>query len=320
MLAESDVTRLLISRWSGRIDEMKGHRIHALAGLAVAAAVFVLASTGVAGGAADGSAGIGALFNVGMGARALGMGGAFVAVADDGCAIYYNPAGLAFIDGNHVTSLYSDLFGAGAYVGLGYARPNLGASVVGLMSSVEGSDEFGNPTEVFSYREGAVAAGGAYAFGSVAVGGAAKLYAQGTDGNPGYGFTGDFGVMVNVPGALRFKAGAVVRNAVGSVGFHSGHEDPFQRSFAVGVSARPADGFVVAADFDITGSTGKVGAEYWLVPSVAVRAGANVNAEGEFGFAAGAGFEVGGFTIDYAYQFNPGYLPDTHWLSLGFSF
>jgi len=145
---------------------MKGHRIHALAGLAVAAAVFVLASTGVAGGAADGSAGIGALFNVGMGARALGMGGAFVAVADDGCAIYYNPAGLAFIDGNHVTSLYSDLFGAGAYVGLGYARPNLGASVVGLMSSVEGSDEFGNPTEVFSYREGAVAAGGAYAWQS----------------------------------------------------------------------------------------------------------------------------------------------------------
>ncbi|MGH9162460.1 MAG: hypothetical protein ACRD2X_21040, partial [Vicinamibacteraceae bacterium] len=31
-----------------------------------------------------------------VGARALGMGGAFVAVADDATATYWNPAGLAF--------------------------------------------------------------------------------------------------------------------------------------------------------------------------------------------------------------------------------
>ena len=31
---------------------------------------------------------------IGVGARAIGMGGAFVAVADDATAIYWNPAGI----------------------------------------------------------------------------------------------------------------------------------------------------------------------------------------------------------------------------------
>src|SRR5258708_3578060 len=34
-----------------------------------------------------------------IGTRATGMGGAFIAVASDGSALYYNPAGIAFQDG-----------------------------------------------------------------------------------------------------------------------------------------------------------------------------------------------------------------------------
>ncbi len=41
----------------------------------------------------------GGLSTSGQGSRALGMGGAFTAVADDGSAIYYNPAGMGQIDG-----------------------------------------------------------------------------------------------------------------------------------------------------------------------------------------------------------------------------
>ncbi|MBI2820936.1 MAG: hypothetical protein HYX74_01805, partial [Acidobacteria bacterium] len=34
-----------------------------------------------------------------LGARAMGMGGAFVSIADDGSALFYNPAGIAFQKG-----------------------------------------------------------------------------------------------------------------------------------------------------------------------------------------------------------------------------
>src|SRR5438270_8335202 len=37
-----------------------------------------------------------------MGARAAGMGNAFIAMADDGSALFYNPAGIAFQPGAHM--------------------------------------------------------------------------------------------------------------------------------------------------------------------------------------------------------------------------
>jgi hypothetical protein len=44
------------------------------------------------------------------GARATGMGGAFTAVADDATAVFWNPAGLAFMDGFKLTGMGSRIF------------------------------------------------------------------------------------------------------------------------------------------------------------------------------------------------------------------
>ena len=38
---------------------------------------------------------VASIFELGMGVRALAMGGAFIGLADDGNALFYNPAGLA---------------------------------------------------------------------------------------------------------------------------------------------------------------------------------------------------------------------------------
>lgn len=49
----------------------------------------------------DGSAGVNpaSFLNIGVGARAIGMGGAFTGVADDATASYWNPAGLGRLEG-----------------------------------------------------------------------------------------------------------------------------------------------------------------------------------------------------------------------------
>ena len=59
---------------------------------------------------AQGEGGFAAPFlRMGLGARAISMGGAFTAVADDGFASYYNPAGLPYLTKRHFTSTYSFL-------------------------------------------------------------------------------------------------------------------------------------------------------------------------------------------------------------------
>jgi hypothetical protein len=47
----------------------------------------------------------------GFGARALGMGGAFVSIADDASAVYWNPAGLSYLDHSQVLFMHSERFG-----------------------------------------------------------------------------------------------------------------------------------------------------------------------------------------------------------------
>ncbi len=48
---------------------------------------------------------------IGVGARALGMGEAYVAVADDPSAAYWNPAGLVFVQNREVQAMHAEQFG-----------------------------------------------------------------------------------------------------------------------------------------------------------------------------------------------------------------
>ncbi|NOQ23091.1 MAG: hypothetical protein GQ565_10655 [Candidatus Aegiribacteria sp.] len=60
---------------------------------------------------------------VGAGARGLGMGGAFCAIADDASAGYWNPSGLHLIDGQEAQLMHSERFGGIVrYDYLGYGR------------------------------------------------------------------------------------------------------------------------------------------------------------------------------------------------------
>ena len=47
---------------------------------------------------------------IGSGARALGMGGAFASLADDGSAIYWNSGGLSQIRDSEVSAMHAFLY------------------------------------------------------------------------------------------------------------------------------------------------------------------------------------------------------------------
>ena len=63
--------------------------------------------------AADEGAHAAEFLSHGVGARALGMGSAFVAIADDATATYWNPAGLTKVKKHSFSAMYSDTFSTG---------------------------------------------------------------------------------------------------------------------------------------------------------------------------------------------------------------
>jgi len=54
----------------------------------------------------------GEFLSLGVGGKALGMGGAFVALADDGSAGYWNPAGLFQLKGKQLMLMHAETFGS----------------------------------------------------------------------------------------------------------------------------------------------------------------------------------------------------------------
>ena len=74
---------------------------------------------------------------IGVGARALGMGSAYVTLADDGTAFYWNPAGLSYIQGTCFSAMYGPQFGSisdplGNYHVLGIAHAIRDDAVIGF--------------------------------------------------------------------------------------------------------------------------------------------------------------------------------------------
>lgn len=84
---------------------------------------------------------------IGVGARAEGMAQAFVGVADDASALYWNPAGISSLKGNHVALHHLEWPADIDYTWLGYTRelnPNLH---VGLAYGQLATDEMAVTTE-----------------------------------------------------------------------------------------------------------------------------------------------------------------------------
>lgn len=84
-----------------------------------------------------------------VGARATGMGGAFSAVADDGTAPYWNPAGLAQLNQKQITAMHLSWLEGVNYQFLSYIHPTRSAGTFGVsayylsMDGIPSYDAFG---------------------------------------------------------------------------------------------------------------------------------------------------------------------------------
>ncbi len=313
--------------------------------------------------AADEGAHAAEFLSHGVGARALGMGGAFVAVADDATATYWNPAGLTKVKKHSFAAMYSDTFSTGdggwlsrglvtynfvnyvyqiediGSIGLSWIR--LGVDDIPRTTFIDvnnngflgdfqdkngnGIKEDGEPyidkpevAEYFSNTDNALLISYARQVHSmVAVGGNLKLLNQSIFQNSGTGFGIDIGLIAEPYRGLR--VGAMLLDATGTqVRWDTADKPTFTRTrrlrcgtayhFAVprlGKGSIGADFETDQADLEVGGAGGglvlRVGAEYWLFNTLALRGGWNGH-----GLSAGAGLRLGindmSFFVNYAFN------------------
>lgn len=252
-----------------------------------------------------------------VGTRAAGMGGAFVAVADDASAVYWNPAGLALggsffslvLDGGRAEAAPADLPRAGQHsnamialttlpVGLSYYRltatrvsaPPTLASVpptlverltthhVGVTFVQSVTSRFAVATTVKAVR-GTAGTG-------VFLGGDTEDLLDASGSVPDRGttrFDADVGVLASF---RAIRAGLTVRN-IAEPDFRTptDAELELKRQTRAGIAYFGVPGLIVSGDVDIErthGSLGDVrtlaaGAEMRLVPRATVRGGVRFN-------------------------------------------
>lgn len=104
----------------------------------------------------------GPFLQLGFGARALGMGGAFVAVADDATAGFYNPAGLTQITKRSFGAFYRKMTLDRRFTYVTYSQPIRDEASLALawvnagVADVMGRDGDGNLTEEISNYQNAI--------------------------------------------------------------------------------------------------------------------------------------------------------------------
>jgi tetratricopeptide (TPR) repeat protein len=284
-------------------------------------------------------------FDFGFGARAMGMGNAFTALADDPTAVYWNPAGLDYIYQQSVTLFHTSLYYGTLYDFIGYAYPtlDLGTFAIGIARFGSGDDvqqrgnyfgeEYGNISyEVYQ---------GYFSYGlklpwEVAAGLSIKVQRSAWTGLIDYGRAAGIGLGMDLgflykptfslsPYLRDWSFGLTLQNLFPPQIQEGGQTDILPRVFRFGIMRKipffgEGNSLNVLLDLDKSADTDlavRFGSEYSFMDMGKVRLGYNNN-----GIAFGAGVQYSMFQIDYAYG-NPstdGLLGAIHRISLSVNF
>lgn len=277
---------------------------------------------------------------IGVGARAAGMGEAYVAIADDATAVYWNPAGIARLSGqsisiNHTAWPANVLFDQAAYVfSIKWIPGMLGVNVRALTMSRDIVRTTYLPEgngETFDAGEWAYGVTYARALTDKFSAGFSINYVQtGLADVKGTSTTFDFGTLYDV-GVLGAKIGMAIQN-VGSDMTFIDEKVKMPVFFRVGgsfdVFQMGENRLITAAEFTHPPDNSEklnLGAEYSFHDYLFLRGGYKMNYDTE-GLTAGFGVKFpltlvksSVARLDYAYQ-DMNFLSAAHRVSLNVSF
>jgi hypothetical protein len=152
--------------------------------------------------------------NVGVGARAQGMGGAFTSIADNSSAVYWNTAGLRNLDNSQIEfshqSWYQDVNIENMFIAFPGKKISFGAGLTYLnYGQIQSYDENGVAGEELTmYNMSMAVCAATDITEDISVGLAAKYVEQSFDIAKGSAFAGDLGLMADYRG-IRFGLAAV---------------------------------------------------------------------------------------------------------------
>ncbi|OGS49550.1 MAG: hypothetical protein A3J79_09450 [Elusimicrobia bacterium RIFOXYB2_FULL_62_6] len=284
----------------------------------------VLALSFPAGAYASGAGTTAAPFlKVAMSPRAIAMGGAFSALADDSGAVFVNPAGIAQFETREIGLGFTQYFQEAKMGNLSYAgtvadkRFGLGLTFmnVGGIERRGLNDNVGVVPELGSFSSNDLALSLAYAkkdalpsiLDKMDAGVAVKFIRSAIDDESAFALALDAGVIYHASEKVNFSM--AMANLGNKMKFDS-ESDPLPFSLRAGVLYRPD------ASMNFVGELNQylvdekfypsVGAEYWFRDAFALRGGYKfgydtANLGNEVGLSLGFGLKVSGLGVDYAY-------------------
>jgi hypothetical protein len=284
--------------------------------------VLVLAAANGAG-AINSQAGTSAFsfLKIDVGARAVGMGGAFTGLADDEASLYYNPSGIASLEGNRLIFTYHNYVADLQSGFLGYIHPLNPTRRIGVSVSYLSYGDFvqtdlnGNETGKFSGGDLLVAVSLAERKGErISYGGTAKFIYEKVQNYSATGVAIDLGAKY-VSDRGRWGGGVSVLNLGAQLSALGSDKDRLPLTLRVGGFVRPRDlNILLAGDIIVPADNAiafALGAEYVDLKPLFLRIGWNSNGRNfrahdskdkVAGLSFGFGLDYRRWQISYAYS------------------
>ncbi|OGS20973.1 MAG: hypothetical protein A2252_04585 [Elusimicrobia bacterium RIFOXYA2_FULL_39_19] len=273
---------------------------------------------------------------IGIGARPVGLGSAFTAIANDVTAINWNPGGLSQLTQRQISAMHSQWVVDSNLDYIGFASPLksgvFGGSVIVLsQGEMEGRDENRQQTASFGASDMAVT----FSFSKnlllsnkrfIGLGANLKIIQQKIESEQATGVAVDLGALYHFP-ALPFTAGLSIQNLGPQMKFISeGYNLPLTVATGLGYNI---GGVTIALDLKQqvyeNQTIVSIGTEFLPINTLALRAGylstnpVISSANDVSGLGAGFGVKLFGTQTDYS--FVPyGVLGNTHRVSFSAKF